>query len=353
MTAPEPEAAATPAGTAMTVLGPVSARTLGIALIHEHLRMDATPLLALHGGSAAPAAPFDLAAAAEARWDPASHPDNYRFSRDDLVADELRGLAALGVGCVVDCTPPALGRSPRALEGIARATGIHVVMGTGFYLAPTHPRGLAGASVAAIADALIGEIRDGDRVTGIRPGIIGEIGTGDPPDPAELKVLEACAIAAWSTGLAVSVHLHPWGRTGMTVVDRLGAIAPERVILGHCSTAWDDLPYLRRLLDTGVTLGFDLFGFDHSLLGVGRWPPADRDVAGTVAQLVADGFADRIVLSQDIGVRTRLTAYGGWGYGHLIRHVVPLLRAAGCSVDDLERMLVRNPARLLAIGGEP
>ena len=99
----------------------------------------------------------------------------------------------------------------------------------------------------------------------------------------------------------------------------------------------------------GATLGFDLFGFDHSLLGPGRWPPSDRDVAAVVAALVRDGYADRIVLGQDIGVRSRLRRWGSWGYAHLLEHVVPLLRELGVDQGGLDAMLVRNPARLLAV----
>ena len=55
------------------------------------------------------------------------------------------------------------------------------------------------------------------------------------------------------------------------------------------------------------------------------------------------------MISQDIGVRTRLRRYGGWGYGHLLRHLVPVLRSHGASEDDLDRLLVRTPARWLSL----
>lgn len=337
----------------MTVLGPVPVATLGATLVHEHLHMDATPLLALHRYRPRDDGAFDLRAAAEARWDPGSHPDNYRFTQDDLVVAELRSIADLGVGCVVDLTPPALGRDPVALASIARSSGVHVVMGTGHYLAPTHAPWVAAASVAVIADALTREAVDGVADTGIRPGILGEIGTSDPVHPAELRVLRAVAAAARSVGLAISVHLHPWGRTGRLVLDTLLAegVPPDRVVLGHLTTAHDDARYLAELLHRGVRLGFDLFGFDHSLLGIGRWPPADRDVVQTIAGLVADGYTTQLLLSQDVGVRSRLQAHGGWGYGHLSRHVVPLLREHGVDDSAIETMLVHNPAELLTVTG--
>jgi phosphotriesterase-related protein len=103
------------------------------------------------------------------------------------------------------------------------------------------------------------------------------------------------------------------------------------------------------MADRGATLGFDLFGFDHSLLGQGRWPPSDRDVALVIASLVRDGYGDRIVLGQDIGVRTRYKRWGGWGYDHLLRHVVPLLLESGVDHEAIDAMLIGNPARLLAV----
>lgn len=336
---------------AMTVLGPVPTDRLGPALIHEHLHMDATPLLAVHGYATEASGPFDTAIAAEARWNPGCHADNYRLIEDDLVISELEPYAAAGGRTVVDVTPPALGREPAALERIARRTGLSVVMGTGHYLQPTHGHDVARRSEQELADALIREARNGANRTGIRPGIIGEIGTSDPVHPEEERVLRACARAARVCGLAVSVHLHPWGLTGLTVLDVLLAegLSPERIVLGHLTTAHADEGYLRALLDRGVFTAFDLFGFDHSLLGAGRWPPSDADVATTVARLVREGHGDRVLLSQDVGVRTRLRAYGGWGYAHLLEHVVPVLRSRGLERHEVDRLLIKNPARVLTV----
>ena len=69
----------------------------------------------------------------------------------------------------------------------------------------------------------------------------------------------------------------------------------------------------------------------------------------TIAALVADGYADRMVLGQDVGVRTRLRRWGGWGYAHLLEHVVPLMREVGIGDGALQSMFVENPARLLAV----
>lgn len=344
-----------PSGLAMTVAGPVPVADLGLTLFHEHLHMDATPLLAVHGYEPQASRPFDAEAAAEARWNPGSHPDNYRFTEDDVVVEEVARFRDAGGGCIVDQTPEALGRDPRALREIAARSGVRVVMGTGHYLAATHASWVASASTDEVAGRLVDECREGVAGSGVRPGIIGEIGTSVPVAPEELRVVRAAAMAARETGLAVSIHLHPWGRTGIEVLEVLlsEGLEPQRIAMGHLTTAFDDEPYLQAMADTGASLVFDLFGFDHSLIGVGRWPPSDLDVARTVASLVAAGYGDQVMISHDIGVRTRLVRYGSWGYAHIPRHVVPLLRSEGLSEADMKRLLVDNPARMLAIGGRP
>ncbi len=338
-------------GVAMTVLGPVDPATLGVTLIHEHVLMDSRPLLAVHGYATEANGPYDATHAAEARWNPGTHPDNYRVTDRHTVVEELGHLAAAGGRTIVDVTPLELGRDPHGLTEVASRTGLHIVMGGGHYLGPLHGPDLATRSPANIAETLIGEWRDGVADSGIRPGIIGEIGTSDPPLPGELRVLQAAAIASRATGLAISVHLHPWGRTGELVADTLldAGAAPDRIILGHLTTAHDDQPYLERLAARGTGLAFDLFGFDHSLLGAGRYPPSDADIAATVIRLVRDGFRERLFLSQDVGVRSRLRRYGGWGYDHLLRHVVPLLLAGGLGQTDIDQLLIANPRRVLTV----
>jgi phosphotriesterase-related protein len=335
---------------AMTVRGPVDPTDLGISLLHEHLWMDARPLHAVHGYTTELHGPWDEAAAAEARWNPGVHPANYRLTNVDLVVAELAPFVAAGGRTIAEMTPPSLGRDPRRVREIAERSGVHVIQGTGQYLEAVHEPWLTDASEAGITARLIREATEGIDDTGIRAGIYGEIGTSNPVTPGERRVLRAVAAASRQTGLAVSVHLHPWGYEGSTVLDELVSAGadPERVILGHVTTAIDRPDDLARLVDRGAILGFDLFGFDHSLIGPGRWPPSDHDAGLAVARMVQAGHRDRLILSQDIGVLSRLRRWGSWGYAHVLEHVVPILRALGLSDDDLDAILVRTPARLLS-----
>ena len=336
-------------GVARTVLGDVPVEALGLTLIHEHLHMDCSSLAAAHGYVPDPdPGEFTVHSAAECRWNPGAHPDNYRFTEHDPVLEDLVDYADLGGRTVVDATPLDLGRDPAALARLSRESGLHVVMGTGYYLEATHRAFLApGTQESATYDVILAE----DGGEGIRPGMIGEIGTSDPPTEGELRVVRGAARAAQETGLPLSIHLHPWSDTATRVLDVVGetGLPLRRVLLNHLSTAIRDEDRVRALLATGVRLSFDLCGFDHSLLGPGRYPPSDDEAAQLVARLVNDGFAGQVMMSQDVGVRTRLRRYGGWGYGHLIRHLVPLLRSHGVDDEGITELFVDAPASFLAL----
>src|SRR6267142_851690 len=105
----------------MTVEGPISPEELGTTLIHEHLFMDATPLLRKHGYLSEGTGVFDCCAAGEARWNPGVHPDNYRLSEVDVIASDLAEYRVHGGVSVVECTPVDLGRNPKVVREIANA----------------------------------------------------------------------------------------------------------------------------------------------------------------------------------------------------------------------------------------
>ncbi|MBX3098113.1 MAG: hypothetical protein KF761_00905 [Salinibacterium sp.] len=343
-----------PDGVVRTVLGDIRASALGTTLIHEHLYMDCSDLAAAHGYVPDPdPGAFDVAAAAECRWNPGAHPDNYRFTEHDPVLADLMDYRDLGGGAIVDATPFDLARNPEALARLSRESGLHVIMGTGYYLEATHRAFLpSGDEEHATYDAIVSDHRDGATGTaGIRPGMIGEIGTSDPPTAAELRVVRGAARASLDTGLPLSIHLHPWGDNAdrvLSVVAETG-LPIETVLLNHMTTAVGEDERLRLLLQTGVHLSFDLFGFDHSLLSPGRWPPSDDQGVATIAALQAEGFGSQIMMSQDVGVRTRLRQYGGWGYGHMLRHLVPLLGTHGVSSAGIRQLFVDNPAAFLTL----
>lgn len=337
------------------IAGPIPVDELGLVLPHEHIVFDTSPWLL-------PAPPdkawltdatVSLETYAEVFRDPLVCRDNLVFLDEDVAVDELARFREAGGGTIVDVTPPAMGRDVALVRRIAERSGVQVVVGTGHYVQSTHPPEVAGQTVEEIAAWMIGEIRDGIGDTGIRPGVIGEIGTSGDVHPDERRCLEAAALTQQETGLAITVHCAiPTEKVGLEVVrilERAGA-DPARVILGHMSHTVADLDYHRACADTGAVLEYDRFGAEFLYESWGRYEePRDSTVVAAVAALVAEGYGDRIVLSHDACYRTQLARFGGGGYAHLARHVLPALRAAGVDEAAIRQMTVETPARVLAI----
>ena len=307
-----------------TVSGPVDPADLGWTLPHEHTQIT---LWQIPG-----------------RW------DYWQLSRDEpLIVEELAAFRAAGGGAIVDLTLPGVGRDPEWLGGIAGASGLHVIMGTGWYREAYYPleARIDRRSVDDLADELVAEVTDGVGASNIRPGIIGEIGTDKPWVSAlEERVHRAAARAARRTGLAITTHavLSPVGRDQLRIFEEEGA-DPTRVVIGHA----DSYPVLEHhlaIVERGACVEFDFLGMSFTpteRLG-------ERRTVELLCELLHRGHAERILLSQDVCHDAQLAHYGGNGYTYLARVFLPRLRAAGVSEAEIEMMTVANPRRLLTVG---
>ncbi len=101
---------------------------------------------------------------------------------------------------------------PAALRRVSQATGISIVMGCGHYRDPYLDRDWFDRTpVEAIADELVRDITEGVRGTGIRAGVIGEIGADRGfISAAEERSFRAAARAHLRTGLTISTHAARW-----------------------------------------------------------------------------------------------------------------------------------------------
>ena len=52
----------------------------------------------------------------------------------DATVDELRRYRGVGGGAIVEATTIGIGRNPDALARISRESGVHVIMGAGYYV---------------------------------------------------------------------------------------------------------------------------------------------------------------------------------------------------------------------------
>ena len=193
-----------------TVLGPVDAAALGPASIHEHLLtvLDHVAFRPVDSdeGRAFADAEVSLATRWWVRQQWVSVRDNLRLTDEATAIAEVLRFAAVGGGAIADPTTDGIGRDPEALARISRATGVHVVMGAGYYVHGSHPTWIEDATEGAIVDAIVGDLVDGVGLERIRAGFIGEIGCSWPMTPRERRVLRAAGLAQKATGAPLMVH---------------------------------------------------------------------------------------------------------------------------------------------------
>ena len=351
-----------PAGMAQTVLGPVSPEELGVTLPHEHL------FLHIEGWSFSPRdaqeaelaeAPVSLSILPWVHRHALTNRDNCRIDDHDTVCAEVQDFRTAGGGTIVDLTVPDIGRAPEQIRTVSEQTGIHVVCGCGHYVDAAHPPGLKSMSVESIAQVLEAELTDGIDTTGVRPGVIGEIGTGNPVTDEERKVLRAAALAHRRTGAPLSIHLFPAGGTAVEVLDILEEenVAPAAVVLGH----QDGQDPIRTdlhlaLAARGAYIEYDMFGANwsnddsreaHAPHGYWSPPPSDQQRVRSVIELMAAGLGDRVLISHDVCTKIQQAAWGGSGFAHIPRYMRPFFLANGLSPEQVDLVTTANPQRWL------
>jgi phosphotriesterase-related protein len=282
--------------------------------------------------------------------DPFVNLDNCALDDAQAAIEELAPFKALGGRTVVDPTCRGIGRNPPALVRISAATGLQVVMGAGYYLETSHPPAVAGMSADAIADEIVREATEGVDGTGIRIGLIGEIGIGADFTVGEEKSLRGAARAQARTGLALMVHLPGWFRHGHRVLDLVEDEGGEvrHTVLCHMNPSFEDVDYQTSLARRGAFIEYDMIGMDYFYADQSAQCPADWQTAAAIKRLVDWGYGDRLLLSQDVFLKMMLTRHGGFGYAYVLRHFVPRLRRAGVEEGALEALLITNPRRVFS-----
>jgi phosphotriesterase-related protein len=270
-----------------------------------------------------------------------------------------------------------IGRNVWALKRISEATGVNVLASTGWYTYPTYPTYVKKASVEQLADVMISEIMEGIGNTEIKAGVIGEC-AGSTPRPyhqQEKKVLQAACRAQAETGVGLTFHQQY--RKEDFESDKIREKAYEYYVemveaegadmnkfyLSHTEGTMFDLDYQCSMMDKGVTLGYDCFGYEYyynyaitanskemdgRLLPIGYSDRRDSDRVKAVAELCRRGYERTICLSHDICHKTDLKKYGGHGYSHILETIVPWLVQEGVTRKQIRTMLVQNPRRILS-----
>jgi phosphotriesterase-related protein len=237
------------------------------------------------------------------------------------------------------------------LQKISRRTGLHVIMGAGFYLEPSHPDYVRQMSVDQIATAIArdcGGIADDMPI--VSAGIIGEIGISKDFTSEEEKVLRGSARASRISGAPLSIHLPGWERHGHRVLDVIEEEGGDirHTVLCHMNPSLGDPQYQRSIADRGAFLEYDMIGMDFFYADQQAQSPCDEQNAAAIAGLIADGYLNAILISQDIFLKMMLTRHGGFGYGYILKHFVPRMKRHGIDAGKINKILVDNPRRVFS-----
>jgi phosphotriesterase-related protein len=302
----------------VTVNGPIDPRELGVTLSHDHVLVDA--------------------------WGMTPGYEDYGtiLDNEDLAIEEMKRYRRAGGSALCDPTTVGIGRNPEALRRISRASGVHIVMGCGWYRERVYPPYVFQEQPDRLADRLVQELTQGVDGTGIRPGFIGEIGTERfHITPAQERVFRAAARAQRRVGCAIMTHTTHWGELALEQLDLLAeeGVPANRVIVSHLGDR-PSVHWLLPIAERGAWIDVDNLAFsDYAPLEVR---------ADNVAALWKAGFGAQIMLSNDICKISQLTFYGGCGYQNVITNFYPLLKARGLSQDQITAMTVSNPSRAFA-----
>jgi phosphotriesterase-related protein len=332
----------------VTVTGEIGPEDMGLTLIHEHILVNASSWWRGSDSGASERVamgPIGVSILGELRMDPFANRDNCVLDDPEIAAEELGAFRDQGGRTVVEATGASIGRDPQGLRQISEATGLRIVMGAGFYLEASQPPEFAGMSVDDVADVIVRDATEGVDGTGIRAGIIGEIGVGIEFSENERKSLRGAARAQQRTGLPLAVHMPGWFRRGPEVLDIVAEEGGDlnHTILCHMNPSGVDFEYQAGIAERGAFLEYDMVGMDFYYADQEAQSPCDEENAFHIARLVTNGYGHKVLISHDVFLKMMYTRHGGFGYGYIPRHFVPRLRRHGLSDDQTKMLLTGNP----------
>jgi phosphotriesterase-related protein len=274
-----------------------------------------------------------------------------RASEIDNAVRRVKEAQERGVGTLVDLTPGSWRDTPFVQEVVNR-TKMQVIVATGIYWdVPHYFSAQSGRSVEFIADLFVGDITNGIMDTGVKAGII-KCATDEPGvTPDVERILKASAQAHRRTGVPISTHTHAASEVGLKQQDVFETEGADlsRVVIGHSGDS-EDIDYLRKICDRGSYIGMDRFGIDIFL-------PTDKRVA-TIKKLCDLGYAEKMVLSHDASCyfdwaepALLKNLLPNWHFNHIPDDVLPALRAAGVTDEQITTMTLDNPRRIFELQG--
>ncbi len=308
-------------GKIITVTGEIPASEMGITVTHEHVLVDFAMIDSM-----------------------GTHP----YQRDSVINKVLpffEELASFKVATFVECTPEYLGRDPQLLAELSRKSGIRILTNTGWYAAD-HERHIPGKikdmSAGEIAAIWIDEAKNGIGNTGIKPGFI-KIGINNTDlSETDKKLVAAACITHLVTGLTIMSHTGPAAPAlaQLQILKHYG-VDPSAFIWTHAMNERSN-EKIREVAQTGCWVAFD--GIHENEVSLVR----SKDL---LTFMKSANLLNRILLSQDAGWYDPAKPGGGKirPYTAIFKSLIPVLRDAGFTPEEVDRMTVKNPAEAFGV----
>jgi predicted metal-dependent phosphotriesterase family hydrolase len=303
----------------MTVKGFVDADKLGFTLPHEHVLVDF-----IGANSVSPS----------------------RYNRDSAfqtILPRLVALKSMGGATLIECTPAYLGRDPALLKRLSDASGLNIITNTGYYGAVNekyYPGHAFTETAEQIAARWIAEWKDGIDGTGVRPGFMKLGADRGALTETQKKMVRAAAITHLATGLTIGIH----NGGGQPAQEALHLLVSSGVV-------GDAFIWIHAQNEREPTL-------HRELARLGAWIEYDGLNENNIHQYVeyltfakAQGFLNKVLISHDAGWYHVGEVKGGEyrDYNTLNNSLLPALRQAGFTQDEIDLVTTKNPADAFAV----
>lgn len=311
-----------------TVLGELQPLRLGFTQSHEHLMLSKGQ----------------------------SYEINPALCIDDLEKStrEAEAYLAAGGSALVDAQPGGCNRDSEGLAEIAGKTGLYVIASTGFHKLQFYPKNhwIRSMQKEELALHYISELTEGMAVgtdtewapkqRKAKAGIIKTAFDSCSLEGRYEELFWAAAKAQTETGAPMMVHIEKGSSLErlMEFLKQYG-VDLEKVYFCHMDRACDRIESFLEVLDAGVTLEFDTIGrFKYH---------SDETELDLMKRILDRGYEEQLLFSLDT-TRARLKAYdtSAVGLTYILETFLPKMRKNGISEEQILKMSVENPRRILA-----
>ncbi|MGC8607884.1 MAG: phosphotriesterase family protein [Vulcanisaeta sp.] len=296
--------------------------SMGLTLFHEHLRLITEVV----------------------RWNwPHLYNEDEELRR---AIDAVNAAKKYGVKTIIDLTVAGIGRDVRFNEKVAKATGVNIIMGTGFYTYTELPFYFRNRGIDSLVDVFIHDITVGIQETSTKAAFVKAV-IDSPGLTKDVEMaIRAAAKAHIKTGVPIITHSFVGNKSSLDLIRifKEEGVDLARTVIGHVGDT-DDISLIEQILREGAFIGLDRFGLDIYL-------PLDRRIKTTI-ELIKRGWIDQLLLSHDYCptidwyppevVRSTVP---DWSLTLIFEKVIPRMRSEGITEEQINRVLIDNPRRL-------